>query len=79
MELKIAKKDWLFLLLCLLAGIVAEEAFFKDRIGISYFIFIAVFYTLFFWRFRTFSFSHQRFGYLGVNFNMAFGSRLLLV
>ena len=64
MELKIEKKDWFFLLLCLVVGIVAEEAFFRYQIGVSYFVFIAVFYTLFFYRFRSFSFSHQRFGYL---------------
>ncbi|MED3550751.1 DUF4153 domain-containing protein [Cytobacillus praedii] len=64
MELKIEKRDWLFFLLCLIAGVLAEEAFFRDEIGISYFIFIAVFYTIFYWRFRSFSFSHQRVGYL---------------
>src|SRR3954447_16136852 len=64
MELKIEKTDWFFLFLCLFVGIVAEEAFFRNQIGISYFVFIAVFYTLFFWRFRSFSFSHQRLGYL---------------
>ena len=64
MELKIEKIDWIFLLLCLLAGILAEEAFFRSQIGISYFIFIAVFYVLFFWRFRSFAFTHQRLGYL---------------
>ncbi|MBU8880563.1 DUF4173 domain-containing protein [Bacillus sp. FJAT-29790] len=64
MELKIEKIDWLFLLLCLFVGIIAEEAFFRNQIGVSYFVFIAIFYMLFFWRFRTFSFTHQRLGYL---------------
>jgi hypothetical protein len=64
MELKMEKQDWLFLLLCLLLGVAAEEAFFRGQIGVSYLAFIAVFYGLFFWRFRKFSFSHQRFGYL---------------
>ena len=64
MELKMEKIDWIFLLFCLLIGILAEESFFRDQIGISYFVFIAIFYTLFFWRFRSFSFSHQRVGYL---------------
>lgn len=63
MELNVEKKDWIFLLMCLIVGIVAEEAFFKDQIGISYFAFIVVFYGLFFVRFRNFSFSHQRLGY----------------
>src|SRR3954454_22649056 len=64
MELKMKKIDWIFLLFCLLTGIVAEESFFRNQIGISYFVFIAIFYILFFWRFRSFSFSHQRLGYL---------------
>ncbi|MDQ0199756.1 DUF4153 domain-containing protein [Neobacillus ginsengisoli] len=65
METKIGKSDWLFLLLCLLLGILAEEAFFfGGEIGISYFIFIAAFYSVFFWRYRHYPFSHQRLGYL---------------
>lgn len=64
MELKIEKIDWLFFLLCLFAGVLAEEAFFRGQIGVSYFVFIAGFYTIFFWRFRSFKFSHQRVGYL---------------
>ncbi|KAB2334835.1 DUF4173 domain-containing protein [Cytobacillus depressus] len=64
MELKIKRVDWFFLFLCLLAGIVAEEAFFRYPIGISYFASIVVFYLIFFWRFRKFSFTHQRLGYL---------------
>lgn len=64
MEVKMEKVDWLFLVLCLMVGIVAEEAFFRDQIGLSYFVFITIFYLIFFWRFRKFSFSHQRLGYL---------------
>lgn len=64
MEFRMVQKDWIFLLLCFLVGIVAEEAFFRYQIGISYFIFIIFFYSLFYWRFRSFAFSHQRFGYL---------------
>ncbi|MCH1627886.1 DUF4153 domain-containing protein [Ferdinandcohnia quinoae] len=64
MEFKIGKIDWMFLFLCLLVGIVAEVAFFEGEIGVSYLVFIIVFYSLFFWRFRRFSFSHQRLGYL---------------
>ena len=64
MEFRMVQKDWIFLLLCFLVGIVAEETFFRYQIGISYFIFIIFFYSLFYWRFRSFTFSHQRFGYL---------------
>lgn len=60
----IQRTDFLFLFLCLIVGIVAEEAFFRDQIGLSYFVFIVIFYSLFFWRFRSFPFSHQRLGYL---------------
>ncbi|SDM42596.1 DUF4153 domain-containing protein [Bacillus sp. OK048] len=64
MEMKIGKSDWIFLMLCMLLGIVAEEAFFRAEIGISYLLFVTAFYALFFFRYRGFSFSHQRFGYL---------------
>lgn len=64
METKITKLDWIFLFLCLLLGILGEEAFFRSEIGISYFLFIAAFYSVFMWRFRRFQFSHQRLGYL---------------
>lgn len=90
METKIEKRDWLFLLVCLLLGVLGEEAFFRDRIGISYLVFIIGFYAIFFWRFRGFNFSHQRLGYfilcciwiLAANFflydNMVFYSLNLL-
>ncbi|MDQ0271277.1 DUF4153 domain-containing protein [Cytobacillus purgationiresistens] len=64
MEFKMAKTDWLFLILCLVLGIVAEQSFWRYEIGVSYFVFLAIFYSIFFWRFRKFSFSHQRLGYL---------------
>lgn len=63
-ETKIGKSAWIFLLLCLFLGILAEEAFFRSEIGISYFVFISAFYSVFFWRFRRYQFSHQRLGYL---------------
>ncbi|MCJ8008199.1 DUF4153 domain-containing protein [Lederbergia wuyishanensis] len=64
MELKIEKIDWLFFIMCFLVGIVAEEAFFRGQIGISYIVFIVLFYTIFCYRFRSYPFSHQRLGYL---------------
>jgi hypothetical protein len=64
MEVKLYKLDWIFFALCFFLGIVAEEAFFKGKVGVSYFVFIILFYGVFFWRFRKVSFSHQRFGYL---------------
>ncbi|RDU35736.1 DUF4173 domain-containing protein [Neobacillus piezotolerans] len=64
MELRMRKEDWLFLVACLGIGILAVEAFTWGRIGISYFVFIAAFYSVFFWRFRGFQFRHQRLGWL---------------
>ncbi|PGY12914.1 DUF4153 domain-containing protein [Bacillus sp. AFS031507] len=64
MEMKITKSDWIFLVLCLLLGILGEEAFFRSEVGISYFVFISAFYSVFIWRYRRFQFSHQRLGYL---------------
>ncbi|GIN63436.1 hypothetical protein J27TS8_34290 [Robertmurraya siralis] len=63
MESMMKKVDWLFLILCLAVGVVAEEAFFREKIGISYLLFIMIFYAVFYWRFRTVVFTHQRFGY----------------
>jgi hypothetical protein len=65
MEKMIQRSDWLFLLLCVMLGIFAEEIFFRGfRIGISYLLFVIVFYSVFYWRYRDFSFSHQRLGWL---------------
>ncbi|MGG0717908.1 DUF4173 domain-containing protein [Robertmurraya massiliosenegalensis] len=63
MEFMLKKVDWFFLILCLVVGVVFEEAFFRGQIGISYFCFIAIFYALFYWRFRSHTFTHQRLGY----------------
>jgi hypothetical protein len=63
MEEKLFKKDWIFLALCFILGIVGEESFFRDQIGVSYFVFIVLFYAVFFWRFHKFPFSHHRVGY----------------
>lgn len=64
MEIKIGKLDGIFLLFCVALGILAEEAFFRGQVGISYLIFIMAFYAVFFWRYRGFPFSNQRLGYL---------------
>jgi hypothetical protein len=67
METKVEKSDWQFLMICIMLGILAEEVFFRGEIGISYFIFITALYSVFFWRYRRFSFSHQRIGYLVIS------------
>ena len=80
MELKLERNDWMFFLLCLIVAIVAEETFFMHHpIGISYFIFIAVFYMLFFWRFRFFSFYTSKTWLSFINSYLDFSSRVLLV
>lgn len=57
------KKEWMFLFVCLLLGILAEVSFLHGEIGVAYIIFIAAFYTVLFIRFR-FSFDHRRIGLL---------------
>ncbi|WP_409270113.1 DUF4153 domain-containing protein [Neobacillus sp. SCS-31] len=64
MDIRMRREDWLFLAICLGVGILGEEAFTRGQIGISYFVFIAAFYSAFFWRFRGFPFRHQRLGWL---------------
>lgn len=65
MEKMVQISDWLFLLLCVMLGVIAEEIFFRGfKIGISYLLFVIVFYSVFYWRYRDFSFSHQRLGWL---------------
>lgn len=64
MDFKLGKNDWIFFFTCIVLGIVAEEAFFRGEVGISYLVFLSTFYAIFFYRFRGFSYAHQRFGYL---------------
>ena len=78
MELKMEKIDWIFLLFCLLAGIVAEESFFRYQIGISYFVFIAIFILYFSGGFDRFHF-HISVLDICVDCHMDIGSRLLSI
>lgn len=63
MDVRIKKNEWLFLLACLGLGILAEASFLHGKIGISYLVFIAGFYTVLFLRFRL-EFNHRRIGLL---------------
>lgn len=63
MEIQIQQKDWMFLLVCLGLGILAEITFFHGNIGVSYLVFIVGFYGVVFLRFR-FAFTHRRIGLL---------------
>lgn len=66
MELKLKKGDWIFFLVCLALGILAERSFLNGIIGLSYPVFITVFYGVFFWRYRSFSFTNKKLGFLMV-------------
>lgn len=63
MNVRIKKNEWLFLLACLGLGILAEASFLHGKIGISYLVFIAGFYTVLFLRFQL-DFNHRRIGLL---------------
>ncbi|MBP2080018.1 DUF4153 domain-containing protein [Oceanobacillus polygoni] len=52
MDVQVTKRDWLFLLVCIGLGILAEIIFFHGEIGLSYLVFIAVFYAVFFLKIR---------------------------
>ncbi|WP_415812891.1 DUF4153 domain-containing protein [Mesobacillus thioparans] len=64
MELNFKKGDWIFFLVCLALGILAERSFLHGNIGLSYPVFITVFYGVFFWRYRSFTFTNKKLGLL---------------
>ncbi|MCM3573417.1 MULTISPECIES: DUF4153 domain-containing protein [Mesobacillus] len=64
MENKLKKGDWKFFLICLALGILAERSFLHGKIGLSYPVFITVFYGVFFWRYRSYSFTNKKLGLL---------------
>ena len=64
MDIRLNKEDWWFFLYCILVAILGEISFFHGEIGISYSLFLFVFYSLFFWRFRKTKFTHIRIGFL---------------
>lgn len=57
------RKDWLVLIVSMLLAYLADLSFMQGRIGISYLVFISVFYLVIFIRFR-FQFNHRRIGLL---------------
>ena len=66
MEFKLKKGDWMFFLVCLALGILAERSFLNGKIGLSYPVFITVFYGVFFWKYRSYSFTNKKLGLLMV-------------
>jgi len=63
LDVQITRRDWLFLLICLGLGILAEISFFHGKIGLSYPVFIAGFYLVLFLKYRHI-FEHRRIGLL---------------
>lgn len=61
---KMKKGDWIFFLVCLALGILAERSFLHGIIGLSYPVFITCFYGVFFWMYRSFSFTNKKLGLL---------------
>lgn len=53
-----------FFLVCLALGVLCEQCFFHDQLGLSFLIFVVIFYTVFLWHFRKSAFQHQRFAML---------------
>ncbi|MFC7373446.1 DUF4153 domain-containing protein [Fictibacillus iocasae] len=63
MNMEWKRNDVIFLILCTLLGILAEQSFFHGTIGISYLVFIAALYWVFFYRFKHFPFTNRRIGF----------------
>lgn len=64
MGMKLTKSDWIFFIVCLGLGFLAERSFLQGIIGLSYLVFITVFYIVYFWRFRSFPFTNKKLGML---------------
>lgn len=64
MILRLRKNDWLFFVICLGLGFLAEGSFLHGKIGISYLVFITCFYGVYFWRFRSVPFVNRKLGML---------------
>lgn len=64
MEFRLKKGDWIFFIVCLALGVVAERSFLHGKIGLSYLVFISCFYSVFFLRFRSFPFTNKKLGLL---------------
>ena len=63
MDFQIKKRDWLFLLVCIGLGVLAEVSFFHGSIGVSFLVFLSGFCVVLLIRYR-FSFTHNRVGIL---------------
>lgn len=62
-KVNIRNKDYMFLIACFGLAVLAVISFLHSKIGVSYLIFISVFYSIVFLRYRL-SFNHRRIGLL---------------
>lgn len=63
MKIGEVQNKWTFLFVCMGLGILADISFLRGRIGLSYLIFITIFYIVVFLRYKL-SFNHRRIGLL---------------
>lgn len=63
MGISVGRKDWLFLLVCIGLGVLADVTFLRGEIGVSYLVFITAFYAVVFMRFGL-VLQHRRIGIL---------------
>ncbi|MFN7249688.1 MAG: DUF4153 domain-containing protein [Anaerobacillus sp.] len=54
------KKGWTLLTVCIFLAVLVEVCLLRERVGISYTVFILVFYTFFFYHFRIRSFQNKQ-------------------
>ncbi|WP_078553836.1 DUF4153 domain-containing protein [Bacillus alkalicellulosilyticus] len=56
------KREWRFMLLCLVVGFIVENSVFTEQIGVSYSIAVAGFYSLYFYHLKKVPFTHRQIG-----------------
>jgi hypothetical protein len=64
MIVRLRKHDWIFFFVCIVLGLIAERSFLNGKIGLSYLVFLTCFYGVFYWRFRSYSFTNKKLGLL---------------
>ncbi|MDP5275448.1 DUF4153 domain-containing protein [Chengkuizengella axinellae] len=64
MSSQIPRSDIRLLVACLLLGVLFELSFFHGTVGVSYILYVVAFYWLYYWRFRKFSLTNHRLGFL---------------
>lgn len=54
------RKNWMYIIICVILAVVAEVSLFQAQVGISYSLFVALFYSAFFYLFRQDKFKHKQ-------------------